>query len=159
MLCCTQYNLSSEGQPIANYEEEAIYDHGLASVFSHCAQHNLLVSALRLTWRAQVDLILPEELYQNLQQAFSVIVLRYSRVTMSLSEIITGDFFNHYIKTGHHHHCYDDIKRDPHNDTGNIVMLSEGRPAVDNVFSLRDGTSLFLTLLRLLLDCFLTVSL
>ncbi|KAJ9648068.1 hypothetical protein H2199_001845 [Coniosporium tulheliwenetii] len=86
-----------------------------------------------------VDLILPEELYQNLQQAFSVIVLRYSRVTMSLSEIITGDFFNHYIKTGHHHHCYDDIKRDPHNDTGNIVMLSEGRPAVDNVFSLRDG--------------------
>lgn len=40
---------------------------------------------------------------------------------MKLSQIIEGDFFNDYIKTG------------------NILMLSEGRPGIDNRFSLSDG--------------------
>lgn len=48
-------------------------------------------------------------------------VLRYARVYMKLIEIISGDFFNSYIKAG------------------NIVMLSEGRAGTDNVFSLSDG--------------------
>lgn len=40
---------------------------------------------------------------------------------MSLKEILAGDFFNEYIKKG------------------NILMLSEGRRGVDNVFSLYEG--------------------
>lgn len=40
---------------------------------------------------------------------------------MKLSQIIEGDFFNVYIKTG------------------NIMMLSEGRAGVDNRFSLSEG--------------------
>ncbi|KAK4547394.1 hypothetical protein LTR36_001050 [Oleoguttula mirabilis] len=40
---------------------------------------------------------------------------------MKLSELIEGDFFSHYIKSG------------------NILMLSQGRPGIDHVFSLCDG--------------------
>ncbi|KAM0723132.1 hypothetical protein Q7P37_001332 [Cladosporium fusiforme] len=47
--------------------------------------------------------------------------IRYARVYMKPVELITGDFFNSYIKTG------------------NVVMLSEGRAGTDTVFSLCDG--------------------
>ena len=40
---------------------------------------------------------------------------------MSLSDLLTGDFFTEYIKKG------------------NIMMRSEGRPLVDNVFTLYEG--------------------
>lgn len=48
-------------------------------------------------------------------------MLRYARVYMKPLDLISGDFFNSYIKMG------------------DIVMLSEGRTGVDNVFSLSDG--------------------
>lgn len=50
----------------------------------------------------QVNLILPDELYDLIWQdvAAKINVLEYSRVTVSLSEIIDGDFFNKYIKSG-----------------------------------------------------------
>ncbi|GAB7366042.1 hypothetical protein MBLNU230_g7611t1 [Neophaeotheca triangularis] len=41
---------------------------------------------------------------------------------MKLSDIVSGDFFNDYIKTG------------------NILLVSEGRPGVDETFKLVDGT-------------------
>jgi len=40
---------------------------------------------------------------------------------MKLSQVIEGDFFNDYIKTG------------------DIMMLSEGRAGIDNRFSLSEG--------------------
>lgn len=48
-------------------------------------------------------------------------VLRYARVYLKPIDLITGDFFNSYIKAG------------------NVVMLSEGRSGTDNVLSLADG--------------------
>ncbi|KAA6406916.1 MAG: hypothetical protein FRX48_09214 [Lasallia pustulata] len=70
-----------------------------------------------------VDVLLPEELYElicnDIESKLSSV--QYSRVIMPLSALLEGDFFNSYIKSG------------------NILMLSEGRPGVDNVFSLKDG--------------------
>ncbi|KAK8156306.1 ribonuclease P 40kDa subunit-domain-containing protein [Phyllosticta citrichinensis] len=45
----------------------------------------------------------------------------YARVYMTLGEIVDGDFFNDYVKTG------------------NILMIAEGRRGIDNTFSLREG--------------------
>ncbi|KAL2430812.1 hypothetical protein ABEF95_013579 [Exophiala dermatitidis] len=47
--------------------------------------------------------------------------LRYAKVIMKLEDVVSGDFFTEYVKRG------------------NILMLSEGQPGVDNVFSLKDG--------------------
>ncbi|KAK0785726.1 hypothetical protein LTS16_010879 [Friedmanniomyces endolithicus] len=47
--------------------------------------------------------------------------LQYARVHMKLSDIIEGDFFNHYVKAG------------------NVVMLSQGRPGIDPVYTLSEG--------------------
>ncbi|EKG19454.1 Ubiquitin-conjugating enzyme E2 [Macrophomina phaseolina MS6] len=78
----------------------------------------------------EADLILPDEVYAVIKQELdgSAGTFHYARVNMTLGELIDGEFFNHYIKTG------------------NILMLSEGRRGIDNVFSLRDGV------LRLELD-------
>ncbi|THC92546.1 hypothetical protein EYZ11_007999 [Aspergillus tanneri] len=70
-----------------------------------------------------VELILPERVYTAIESSLNSKLqnLQYARVFMSLSSLLEGDFFNTYIKTG------------------NILMISEGRPGSDNVFSLRDG--------------------
>jgi hypothetical protein len=47
--------------------------------------------------------------------------LSYARVFMKPLDLISGEFFNSYIKFG------------------NVIMLSEGRSGTDNVFSLSDG--------------------
>ncbi|KAF1981102.1 hypothetical protein K402DRAFT_387105 [Aulographum hederae CBS 113979] len=68
-------------------------------------------------------MILPKELYEIVRAALEreTGLPRYERVFMSLQQVLEGDFFNQYIKTG------------------NILMLSEGRPGVDNRFELKDG--------------------
>ncbi|KAF2094476.1 hypothetical protein NA57DRAFT_46429 [Rhizodiscina lignyota] len=81
-----------------------------------------------LAYAHTIDLILPEEVYELTKQQLENVTVKYSRVFMSLLDIISGDFFNVYIKTG------------------NILMRSEGRALVDNLFTLRDG------ILRLELD-------
>jgi len=50
----------------------------------------------------QVDLILPEEIYMIIEQKFNSDenALRYARVKMSLPELLSGEFFNQYIKAG-----------------------------------------------------------
>lgn len=71
----------------------------------------------------QVDVILPQEVFGLFQQK----VLdkhkppQYKRVTMTLGQVLEKDFFQEYIKIG------------------NIIMLSEGRPGHDNVFTIKDG--------------------
>ncbi|KAK5137372.1 hypothetical protein LTR08_008950 [Meristemomyces frigidus] len=47
--------------------------------------------------------------------------LHYARVHMKLSELVAGDFFDQYIKSG------------------SILMLAQGRPGIDHVFALSDG--------------------
>ncbi|WEW61568.1 ribonuclease P subunit [Emydomyces testavorans] len=76
------------------------------------------------------ELILPEEVYQTAWDAIArrIGVCQYAKVFMSLSDVIEGDFFNQYIKIG------------------DILLISEGRSGVDNVYSLRNG------ILRLELD-------
>jgi len=50
----------------------------------------------------QVDLILPEEIYSIIGQKFNSheSALRYARVKISLPELLSGEFFNQYIKSG-----------------------------------------------------------
>ncbi|KAL2756468.1 hypothetical protein ACRALDRAFT_1081689 [Sodiomyces alcalophilus JCM 7366] len=71
----------------------------------------------------KIDLVLPEECYELVKQ--KLVEQRcppvYHRVIMTLGQILDGLFFNEYIKKG------------------NILMLSEGRTTVENVFSLREG--------------------
>jgi ribonuclease P/MRP protein subunit RPP40 len=76
-----------------------------------------------------LDLILPEEMYELVQQKLDTYSnAQHARVHMKLGEIIESDFLQSYIKQG------------------NIMMLSEGRPLVDNRFELYEGV------LRLELD-------
>ncbi|KAH0544956.1 hypothetical protein FGG08_000882 [Glutinoglossum americanum] len=50
----------------------------------------------------QVELILPAELYEIIRQDLEreISTVKYSRVILALSELLDGDFFNQYIKTG-----------------------------------------------------------
>lgn len=83
----------------------------------------------RLNRSLQVQLILPEELYEIIKNGFITqhSSPRYSRVIMPLGALLEGEFFNEYIKRG------------------NVLMLSEWRTGVDKLYSLREGmtTDLF----------------
>ncbi|KAI1071157.1 hypothetical protein LB507_009650 [Fusarium sp. FIESC RH6] len=71
----------------------------------------------------KVDLILPAEVHDAVseQLAKTSISPRYSRVVMSLGDVLLGDFFTEYIKRG------------------DILMLSEGQTTVGTLFTLREG--------------------
>ncbi|KAF2484347.1 ribonuclease P 40kDa subunit-domain-containing protein [Neohortaea acidophila] len=76
------------------------------------------------TFTHTLDIALPNPSAETLQKVLSNAkdgTLHFAKVYLKLEDILTGDFFNAYIKTG------------------NILMLSEGRPGVDPVFSLSDG--------------------
>ncbi|KAK0643336.1 ribonuclease P 40kDa subunit-domain-containing protein [Cercophora newfieldiana] len=71
----------------------------------------------------RLDLIVPEEAYEAVHAA--VVQNReapqFKRVVISLRDVLSGDFFTEYIKKG------------------NIMMVSEGRIGIDNVYCLKDG--------------------
>ncbi|KAI2626274.1 ribonuclease P 40kDa subunit [Xylaria nigripes] len=72
----------------------------------------------------KVDLIIPEEVLQLVKEGILDDTARtpqYRRVIMTLGQVLEGDFFTQYIKIG------------------NIIMLSEGKIGVDNVFAIKDG--------------------
>lgn len=73
-----------------------------------------------------IDLVLPEELYElvrnELDRFDGPARAQYARVHMKLGEIIESEFLDTYIKQG------------------NIMMLSEGRPLIDDRFELYEGT-------------------
>ncbi|KAI5300199.1 hypothetical protein KEM55_008874 [Ascosphaera atra] len=71
----------------------------------------------------KVQLLLPQEDYDAAWDARlrSIATCQYAKATMPIASLLEGDFFNKYIKTG------------------NVIMISEGRPGVDNVYSLADG--------------------
>ncbi|KAJ5387999.1 hypothetical protein N7509_010540 [Penicillium cosmopolitanum] len=70
-----------------------------------------------------VEVILPEAVYTSIQSSLDAKLTkpRYARVFMSPADILDGDFFNTYIKSG------------------NVIMISEGRSGSDIVFTLREG--------------------
>ncbi|KAI3534633.1 ribonuclease P 40kDa subunit [Colletotrichum filicis] len=71
----------------------------------------------------KVDLVLPQECFELVRQKLveELPAPTFHRVIMTLGQVLDGGFFNEYIKRG------------------NILMLSEGRTNVENVFSLREG--------------------
>lgn len=88
---------------------------------------------------AQVELIFPQEFAPAWESVRSKLrQLQYIRVILSLSALLEDDFFNTFIKAGVLTFLSRVICRDP-NSAGNLLMLSEGRPGVDNVFSLHNG--------------------
>ncbi|KAI9731668.1 MAG: hypothetical protein M1818_007798 [Claussenomyces sp. TS43310] len=80
-------------------------------------------SILAIPYVYKIQLLLPKELYELVRDQLSTIFKspRYSRVILSLSALVDGEFFNEYVKTG------------------NVLMLSEGQHGVDNVYSMRNG--------------------
>ncbi|KAL2019304.1 hypothetical protein VTK56DRAFT_9771 [Thermocarpiscus australiensis] len=71
----------------------------------------------------RADLIVPQEMFDVVQAKLvrDRPAPEFKRVIMSLHDILSGEFFAEYIKKG------------------NILMLSEGRRGIDNVFVLRSG--------------------
>ncbi|KAI2487748.1 Ribonuclease P 40kDa Rpp40 protein [Pyrenophora tritici-repentis] len=72
-----------------------------------------------------LNLVLPEETYElikgQLERNDGPARAQYARVHMKLGEIIESDFMNSYIKQG------------------NVMMLSEGRPLLNDRFELYEG--------------------
>ncbi|KAM5459973.1 putative ribonuclease P [Microsporum canis] len=71
----------------------------------------------------KVELILPREVHESAWSSISEAVQqhRYARAIFPLSALLEGEFFTKYIKIG------------------NVLMISEGRRGVDNVYALKDG--------------------
>ncbi|KAF3905447.1 hypothetical protein ABW20_dc0103588 [Dactylellina cionopaga] len=74
-------------------------------------------------YNQQVDVLLPDEVCELVQQKLDEHIkpLQYHRIFMGLKEILEKDFYNHYIRQG------------------NILLLSDGRVDVDDVYCLYDG--------------------
>ncbi|KAJ6259095.1 hypothetical protein Dda_5992 [Drechslerella dactyloides] len=72
---------------------------------------------------SHVDLLLPDEVCDLVQQKLDEHVkpLQYHRIFMSLKDILEKEFYNHYVRQG------------------NVLLLSDGRIDVDNVYCLYDG--------------------
>ncbi|KAJ5659528.1 hypothetical protein N7507_005979 [Penicillium longicatenatum] len=70
-----------------------------------------------------IEVILPKDVYEKNQASLDAQLEdpQCARVFMYPSDLLEHDFFNTYIKAG------------------NILMISEGRPGSDTVFTLRDG--------------------
>ena len=64
----------------------------------------------------------------------------YSKVTMTLGDILGGDFFTEYIKKGIYS-CTSSAKGVSFDGLvlGNILMLSEGKTTIGNMFTLQEG--------------------
>jgi ribonuclease P/MRP protein subunit RPP40 len=85
----------------------------------------------------QLDVLLPKKSWQTVSQKVEDrLRLKYFRVSMPLIDVVSGDFFNQYIKTGNLRR-YSSSTAD---SQGNVLMLSSGRRRVDNRFSLINGT-------------------
>lgn len=75
------------------------------------------------TFVRSLELVMPQELraiiLDQIDQQFKV--LTYEKLIMKLEEVLEESFFNDFVKKD------------------NVLMVSEGRPGVDNIFSLRRG--------------------
>lgn len=88
-------------------------------------------------------MILPKEIYEIMKDkvlADSEAPV-YSRVIMPLKALLEGEFFNEYIKRGSRILSLPGTEQQFDCPTGNVLMLSEGKFGVDNVYCLREGMS------------------
>ncbi|KAK4161846.1 ribonuclease P 40kDa subunit-domain-containing protein [Cladorrhinum sp. PSN259] len=72
---------------------------------------------------SRADLIIPQDVFELVKAKLlqDEATPKYTRVIMSLHDILSGEFLTRYVKDG------------------NLSMLSEGRLGIDNVFALRKG--------------------
>lgn len=82
---------------------------------------------LSQTYSHTLDILLPASAASSFQATVDANALTYLKVNMKLQEIISGDFFNTYIKAS----------------GSNILMLSQGRSGIDHIFCLREGVLRF----------------
>lgn len=91
-----------------------------------------------------MDLILPQELYETIRESLveNTPSPQFLRVIMPLGEIVSGDFFREYVKLGAAR-CFAALPSPllTLGLLGDILMFSEGKIGVDNVFTLRNGMS------------------
>ena len=87
----------------------------------------------------QVDLIVPAEAYDAVQEAIAKRPApEFRSVVMSLREVLAGDFFTEYVKKGISPNTSNSLFQCLHS-IGDIMMLSQGRVGIDNVYSLKNG--------------------
>ena len=83
------------------------YSTMLNQSFTHTVLLAIYASRRRLELMVgiQIDLILPEELYEVIWKKIESKIsnVQYARVIMPLSALLEDDFFNHYIKSGTTH--------------------------------------------------------
>ena len=91
-----------------------------------------LATLSNLQWLHQLDIVYPTALVDlihahlarqlsSLPNRGNVPAVKYAKAHLTLSDILTGDFFNIHVKAG------------------NVALLSEGRAGIDQVYSLRSG--------------------
>ncbi len=92
----------------------------------------------------QVDLIIPEEVCDTVQQKLlgaDKPAPVYKQVVMKLGEILSGDFFTEYIKQRKTN--FGRLSMPTLSSLtlsiGDTTMLSDGRVHIDNVVTLKDG--------------------
>lgn len=75
-----------------------------AQPFNHSVcPHVLFLTLLEFCLHdSKLDLAVPESVASKVQQAIKTAggELQYAKVHLKLQDVLTGDFFNHYIKTG-----------------------------------------------------------
>ncbi|EED24274.1 ribonuclease P protein subunit p40, putative [Talaromyces stipitatus ATCC 10500] len=88
--------------------------HSKKAPFSTISHHSLVHT---------IELILPKDVYTAIWSSIREKLgrPRYIQVIMPLITLLEGDFFNDFVKPG------------------SVLILSEGRPGVDDVFSLEQG--------------------
>ncbi|KAK1080859.1 hypothetical protein LTR33_005183 [Friedmanniomyces endolithicus] len=115
------------------------------TIAAQTTSHTVILQASRISktmylTHSQVDILLPKSSLPKFQEGLGngKGTFQYARVHMKLSDIIEGDFFNHYVKAG----AYGWLAPGVHvliSGVGNIVMLSQGRPGIDPVYLLSEG--------------------
>lgn len=96
----------SEMPELINEKQPPVKKKPFSTIQSHPFTHTVSEFCLEVSSSClhidQVDLILPEEIYSIIEQKFNSdeSALRYARVKISLLEVLSGEFFNQYIKAG-----------------------------------------------------------
>lgn len=91
----------------------------------------------------QVELIIPQESFEVVRKILNEKAApEFKRVVMSLHDVLSGDFFIEYIKKGSLRPLFkpSQWRKLTRYALGNVMMLSEGRKGIDNVFTFRNGT-------------------
>ncbi|EXJ58968.1 hypothetical protein A1O7_06399 [Cladophialophora yegresii CBS 114405] len=106
-----------------------------------------------VSYGRSATIMLPDDLHRIIWDSVMADTSRpkYAKVIMKLEDVLKGDFFNEYIKKGRTHSTpsrTQGINKAPtavpaDSDgclhSGNILMISEGEPGVDDTFSLNEG--------------------